>query len=63
MKKEFKRKPWFSNKKCEFCGKQGTTFRLIKNRHYILCDNNQCDYMTRIRAGYFNEALNIKGVK
>jgi len=60
MKKNFKRKPWFDNKYCELCKKQGTTFRLIKNRHYILCDSQICDYKTRIRAGFFNEALNIK---
>jgi len=58
------KKSWFDNKKCELCGKQGTTFRLIKGRHYILCDDHICDYKTRIRAGYFSEpVLNIKGVK
>jgi len=52
-------RPWFLNKKCELCGKQGTTFRLIKNRHYVLCDKKICDYKTRIRAGFFSE-LNFK---
>lgn len=29
---------WFEGKKCFICSRQGTTFRLIKNRHYVLCD-------------------------
>lgn len=57
------KKIWFGNKRCELCGKQGTTFRLIKNRYYILCSGQKCDYITRIRAGYFNTQLDIKGVK
>ena len=58
--KKFKRRNWFENKKCELCGKQGSTFRLIKNRHYIICNSKQCDYKTRIRAGFFNKQLNLK---
>jgi len=59
-----KNRKWFDNKKCEICGKQGIMFRLIKSRHYILCNNYICDYKTRIRAGYFSgPILNIKGEK
>ena len=58
--KEFNRRNWFDKKRCELCGKQGTTFRLIKNRHLILCDSKLCDYKSRIRAGFFNKELNLK---
>jgi len=58
--KEFKIRSWFENKKCQYCGKQGTIFRLIKSRHLILCDSEICSYKCRIQAGFFNDQLNIK---
>jgi len=57
---KYKRRNWFDNKKCQICGKPGTIFRLIKYKHLILCDSQKCDYITRIRAGFFNEQLILK---
>jgi len=53
-----KRRSFFQNKKCHYCGKPGTTFRLIKDRREILCDQYDCDKKSRIRAGWFG--INIK---
>ena len=60
MFKQKKYRSFFENKKCDLCHKPATTFRLIKNRHYMLCDSKNCDKITRIRAGHFTEPqLNI----
>lgn len=52
------RRSFFQNKKCHYCGKPGTIFRLISNRREILCDRYDCDKKSRIKAGYFG--MNIK---
>ena len=57
MFKRRKYRSFFENKKCQICGKQGILFRLIKNKHYILCDDKKCDKVTRIRAGYFEDSV------
>jgi len=48
-----KRKPFFSNKKCTYCSKQATAFRLINGRHEMLCGRKECDIKSRIKAGWF----------
>jgi len=61
--RNFKRKSWFENKKCDICGKQGTIFRYFdKSKQVIICDNSHCDLVTRVRAGFFG-GIKIKGVK
>lgn len=52
-----KRHSFFDNKQCNICKKLATTFRLIKNKHYVLCDSKQCDYITRFRAGHFTDTI------
>ena len=54
MFKKRKYRSFFENKKCDICHRQSTMFRLIKNKHYILCDSKKCDKLTRIRAGFFS---------
>jgi len=56
MIKRKKYRSFFENKKCQICGKQGTMFRLIKNKHYMLCDGKKCDKITRVRAGFFDDS-------
>jgi len=64
MKKEYKKRLWFDGKYCYNCKKPGTAFLYFNENHqYIICDNPHCDYMARIKAGFFAKALNIKGVK
>ena len=45
------KRSWFEGKKCFVCSKQGSIFRLIKNKHYVLCDSQKCDFNIRIREG------------
>ena len=59
-----KRKPFFTNKTCNLCGKPVIMFRLIRNKTYMLCDSKECEYRTRIKAGYFSDEFNeIKLIK
>jgi len=51
MKRKYK--SFFHNKKCTYCGKKADRFRLIQNRHEMLCDSKECDRKSRIKAGYF----------
>lgn len=48
---------YFANKRCDYCNRVATTFRLIKHRHEYLCDMGECDKKSRIRAGYFTELV------
>lgn len=59
----FKRHNWFDTKQCNICKKQGTTFRYFNQKHqYVICDNKNCDLMTRVKAGYFGGLKILKGV-
>ncbi len=48
-----KRRSFFKNKKCSYCGRQGILFRFINKRHEILCDSKDCDKKSRMRAGCY----------
>ena len=52
-----KRRSFFGNKRCNLCQKGATMFRLIKDKHYMLCDSKQCDYINRFRAGEFTDTI------
>lgn len=54
-----KRQLFFKNKKCHYCKKPGTTFRLINSKHEILCDAKDCDKKSRVKADYFGSIINI----
>jgi hypothetical protein len=49
---------FFQNKTCDICKKPATKFRLIKYKHFMLCDDKECDLYTRIKTGWF-ELINI----
>ena len=53
-----KRRPFFQNKTCNLCGKPAIIFRLIGNKTYMLCNSEECEYRTRIKAGYFSDKFN-----
>ena len=59
MEKRYR--PFFSNKKCSICEAPAIMFRLIKNKHYMLCDSKKCDKITRLRAGFFQNNIFNKG--
>lgn len=48
-----KRRSFFYNKKCTYCGQPATTFRLISEKHEMLCDRKECDFKSRLKAGWF----------
>ena len=47
-----KYKPFFVNKTCNICGKKAIMFRVIDNKHYLLCDSKKCDFIVRTRHGW-----------
>jgi len=55
-----KRRSFFQNKKCKYCNRPGTVFRLIKDKHEVLCGGYTCDKKSRVRAGYFGISINIQ---
>lgn len=42
---------FFDNKVCNICGAKAIIFRLIKNRHFLLCGHPACDKEADRRAG------------
>jgi len=45
-------KTYFENKNCTICKKQAIKYRYIGGKGYYLCDNNLCDLITLVKAGW-----------
>ena len=45
---------WFNGKICKICGRQAEIFRLINNRHYLLCNSSDCDFEVKRREGWID---------
>jgi len=41
----------FTNKRCDFCKRPATIFRVTNRGKYMLCDSPKCDLKSRIKAG------------
>jgi hypothetical protein len=40
------------SKKCSICKKnQATTYRNINGQEYFICNNEKCDFLSKLRAG------------
>jgi len=47
-----KRVPFFANKICDICKHPATRFRIIDDKHYLLCDSKKCDFIIRTKHGW-----------
>jgi len=60
MKRKYK--SFFDNKTCDICKQKASIFRTIRSKYFMLCNNKECDLISRLKVGWIEE-LNIKGVK
>ena len=53
---------YISRKKCSICkSKQAKYFRAIKDKHYYICEDQKCNFLSLLRAGLMQlRKINIK---
>jgi len=55
-----KRNSFFRHKKCKYCGRPGTVFKVIKGKHEVICGGFLCDRRAMANVGYYGINITFK---